>query len=634
MTGSQTSEALQTDMQSLPTNRAAVRGTRLSPLSGPLFPVLEPGFPGFESPEPEVLDASLGIPTVITDESTRDLSLKSVDLEGEIRFFDPVKVGQNGGDLGRKAEIYDADAASMQRWIMLRTAQTILASGEDAFELRTKKDRLPFSYLPGVPDFVGPIRQGYTIADRIRPATVLHTPWKPDFVGPLKVEYVDDFEKVEHPQPKFRTVLCLNRRVPGASAEVWQSRKTQQASWHNLTVCGSPWSCPVCSRKINLGRQEQIRRVYEAAKSHAVDGSVYMLTFTVRHGLGDDCAVLVGKMKQAMQLLQKTIAWKGCTRREALKRPKADSMPFLDYIGRIAALEATHGANGWHPHEHHLWFFKKKLSRSDIRELKTRLFEAWADCCVKVGMSAPLAEFGLDVRVALSAAEYLAKFADLDKVRQWGPEKEIASSHSKKGNKAGRSVMQILWDAALCEHLDDFDASRPIDALNRDAYLFRDFSAAFLGKHQLQLSRTLKTWLRSMGVDLDETEAGDQELAVSLEADSEVVMEVSNEDFQVVVRNKAQGLVTSICKAQGIDAAYAFIAALPGRVHHEDDLQWSSLNPVHSPGAKARTLFAIPEAEHLFPLIDTRYSADWLVGADLDYWTASRRDSDFPWIDS
>lgn len=614
-------------MQSLPTNRASVRESLFPPLP-------EVGFPGFDSPKPEGLGSSLGIPTVITDESARELAVKTVDSEGEIRFFDPEKVGENGGKSGKSAELYDADAAHMQRWIMLRTAQTILASG-DAFELRTKKDRLPFStWFPGICDFVGPMRPRYTIEDRIRPATVVHSPWKPDFVGPLKVEYVDDFEKVEHLQPKFRTVLCLNRSVPGASAEVWQSRKTQQASWHNLTVCGSPWACPVCSRRINLGRQEQIKQVYEAAKSHAVNGSVYMLTFTVRHGLGDDCAVLVGKMKQAMQLLQKTIAWRECTRRQALKRPQADSMPFLDYIGRIAALEATHGANGWHPHEHHLWFFKKKLSRSEVNELKTRLFTAWADCCVKAGMRAPLAEFGLDVRVALSAAEYLAKFADLDKVRQWGPEKEIASSHSKKGNKAGRSVMQILWDASQCEHLDDFDASRPIDTLNRDAYLFRDFSAAFLGKHQLQLSRTLKTWLRSMGVDLDETEAGDLELATALEDDSEPKMEVSNEDFRVVVRNKAQGLVLSICKAQGTDAAFAFIAALPGRAYHEDDLQWSNLNPVHAPGAKARTLFAIPEAEHLFPLIDTRYSADWLVGADLEYWNATRRDDDFPWLDA
>lgn len=624
-------------MASLPTNRATVCGSRFSPLPESLpasgFPGFEPDFPGFESPEPEVLDASLGIPTVITDESTRDSAVKTVDLEGEIRFFDPEKLGENAGKSGKSAELYDADAAHMQRWIMLRTAQTILASGVDAFELRTKKDRVPVStWFPGICDFVGPMRPRYNVEDRIRPAFVLNSPRNPDFVGPLKGEYVDDFEKVQHLQPKFRTVLCLNRRVPGASAEVWQSRKTQQASWHNLTVCGSPWACPVCSRRINLGRQEQIRQVYEAAKSHAVDGSVYMLTFTVRHGLGDDCAVLVAKMKQAMQLLQKTIAWRECTRRQALKRPQVDSMPFLDYIGRIAALEATHGANGWHPHEHHLWFFKKKLSRSEVNELKTRLFKAWADCCVAVGMRAPLAEFGLDVRIALSAAEYLAKFADLDKVRQWGPEKEIASSHSKKGNKAGRSVMQILWDASQCEHLDDFDASRPIDTLNRDAYLFRDFSAAFLGKHQLQLSRTLKTWLRSMGVDLDETEAGDQELAASLDADSEVAMEVSNEDFQVIVRNKAQGLVTSICKAQGPDAAFAFIASLPGRVHREDDLQWSTLNPVHSPGDKRRSVFAPESPEYLFPLIDTRYSSDWLVGADLEYWTATRRDDDFPWL--
>ena len=616
-------------------NRATVRESLFPPLPESAFLGSDAGFQGFEALDPKRLTPPLGIPTVITDESPRGLAVKTVDSEGEIRFFEPAKPGVNGGKSGKNAELYDADAASMQRWIMLRTAQTILASG-DAFELRTKKDRIPFSpWFPGISEFIGPFKPCYTVQDRIRPATVRHFPQKPDgFTGPLNVEYVDNFEKVQHLQPKFRTVLCLNRRVPGASAEVWQSRKTQQASWHNLTVCGSPWACPVCSRRINLGRQEQIKQVYEAAKSHAVNGSVYMLTFTVRHGLGDDCAVLVGKMKHAMQLLQKTTAWKGCTRREALKRPKADSMPFLDYIGRIAALEATHGANGWHPHEHHLWFFKKKLSRSDVRELKTRLFDAWADCCVKAGMSAPLAEFGLDVRVALSAAEYLAKFADLDKVRQWGPEKELASSHSKKGNKAGRSVMQILWDASRCEHLDDFDAARPIDTLNRDAYLFRDFSAAFLGKHQLQLSRTLKTWLRAMGVDLDETEAGDLELAASLEADAQVVMEVSNEDFQVIVRNKAQGLVLSMCKAQGADAAFAFIASLPGRVHHEDDSQWSDLNPVRAPGAKARTLFSIPEAEHLFPLIDTRHSADWLVGVDLDYWTASRRSDDFAWLDA
>ena len=592
---------------------------------------------GVESPKPEGLGSPLGIPTIFTGKSDRDFAVKTVDLEGEIRFFDPEKLGENAGNSRKSAEIYDADAAKVQRWLMHGAAKTILRSGKDAFELRAKKDRFPFSVLPflAMADFVGPIHRRYTVMDRIRPVIVRHFPQKPDgFVGPLNVVYVDDFEKVEHLQPKFRTVICTDRLVPGASAEVWQSRKTQQASWHNLTVCGSAWSCPICAERISKGRQEQIKQVYEAAKSHAVNGSVYMLTFTVRHGLGDDCKVLVEKMKHAMQLLQKTRAWTDCTRRKALKRPRADSMPFLDYIGRIAALEATHGANGWHPHEHHLWFFKKKLSRSEVNELKARLFNAWAECCVAAGMRAPLAEFGLDVRVALSAAEYLAKFADLGHERRWGPEKELASSHSKKAGMGGRSAMKILWDACTSGNLEEFDPAQPMTVMNRDAYLFRDFSAAFLGKHQLQLSRTLKTWLRAMGVDLDETEAGDLELASALESDSQVVMEFSNEDFRVIVRNKAHCQVLSICKAEGADAAFKFVASLPGRVHREDDLQWSNLNPVHAPGALKRTLFAIPEAEHLFPLIDTRYSADWLVGADLDYWTASRRDEDFPWLDS
>lgn len=616
-------------------NRATVRESLFPPLPESAFLGFDAGFQGFEALDPKGLPPPLGIPTVITGKSARDFAVKTVDLEGEIRFFDPEKLGENAGNSRKSAEIYDADAAKVQRWLMHRTAKTILRSGDDAFELRTKKDRLPFSrWFPGISEFVGPIKPCYTIEARIRPARTPYTPWQPDFVGPVKVQYVDDFEEVTHLQPKFRTVICADRLVPGASAEVWQSRKTQQASWHNLTVCGSPWSCPICAERISKGRQEQIKQVYEAAKSHAVNGSVYMLTFTVRHGLGDDCAVLVGKMKHAMQLLQKTRAWTDCTRREALKRPRADSMPFLDYIGRIAALEATHGANGWHPHEHHLWFFKKKLSGSEVRELKTRLFKAWAECCVAAGMRAPLAEFGLDVRVALSAAEYLAKFADLGHERRWGPEKELASSHSKKAGMGGRSPMKILWDACTGGNLDDFDPAQPMTVMNRDAYLFRDFSAAFLGKHQLQLSRTLKTWLRSMGVDLDETEAGDLELAASLESDSQVVMEFSNEDFRVIVRNKAHCQVLSICKADGVDAAFAFVASLPGRVHHEDDSQWSNLNPVHAPGARARTLFAIPEAEHLFPLIDTRHSADWLVGVDLDYWTASRRSDDFAWLDA
>ncbi len=559
----------------------------------------------------------LGIPTVITANPAREKALQVVDSEGEITFFD------------RKtfAPVFDADAEKMQRWLMLRQAQQILSVGDDAFQLRSKNDHLPYSpfYFSG---FVGPVKQKFSRSERIESRPVVcklpYSPWLPGVVGPVDLKFeihVDqagaEIFQVQHLQPKFRTVLCLQRHLPGKDASVWQSVKTQNCSWHDLTVCGSPWFCPICSARINLGRQDQIRRVYDAVGK--VGGSAYMLTFTVRHGVGDDCKVLVESMKSAMQLLQKMPVWKDFTRRQPLKRPQAGSMPFLDYIGRIAALEATHGVNGWHPHEHHLWFFKQKLSAQKINLLRSRLFSAWASCCVQCGMVAPLEKFGLDVREALSASEYIAKFADLGRDRRWGPEKEIASSHAKKGNKKGRSVMQILFDSM---RLDEAANSVQTDFfMNADAFLFLDFANAFLGKHQLQVSRTLKKWLRDCGVDLDETDAGDQELAEVLESDSELQFEVDASDFLAIVRNKAQSAVLLTCKNLGSDAALAFIRSLPGRVEINRETA-EFVRDVDS-AVKVKKLAPSP----FFDLLDTKTSFGddlkndgWLKGRDLDLW--------------
>lgn len=558
----------------------------------------------------------LGIPTVITDNKKREKALQVVDSEGEIAFFD------------RKTfkPLFDDDAEKIQRWLMLRQAQQILLAG-DSFELRDKHDLLPYSPLH-FPGFVGPFKIRHTRSPRLVEVGRKYSPFYfPGFVGPVKVALQADHELVQHLQPKFRTVLCLQRHVPGRDASVWQSRETTNCSWHDVTVCGSPWTCPLCSARINYGRQDQINRIYEAVKSHTVGGGAYMLTFTVRHGLGDDCKLLVDSMKQAMQLLQKTFEWKSATRRKPLTRPRAGSIPFLDYIGRIAALEATHGANGWHPHEHHLWFFKQKLSPQKINILKRNLFKAWSDCCVAAGMQAPLEKFGLDIREALSAAEYISKFSELGFDRRWGPEKEIASSHSKKGNRKGRSVMQILSDSMGLN--DGVDSSQSDFSLNSDSRLFFDFAHAFLGKHQLQMSRTLKKWLREFGVDIDETEAGDLELAQALESDSQMQFEVDAADFRCIVKNKAQAAVLLMCKKMGVEAALEFIKFLPGRIEVEKeavefvrDVDLSGVHYSHEAGAVVGLMKVKKPVfqDDVLPLLDTRKHDLWLKGRDLDYW--------------
>lgn len=502
---------------------------------------------------------SLGISTVIAANPRGVQTLETLDPHtGELCLLTRDREGFS--------QAYDADAAHMQRWLMLKQAQLILSSGDSAFEMRDKTQRAEYCVFD--PDFVGarnPFGEAtrYVLEDRL------------DGAG----------ERVQRLEPVFRTVNCLGRRVPGMDAEVWQSRKTEQASWHNLTVCGSPWACPVCSRRINLGRQDQIRRTYQAAKDQA-GGSVYMLTFTVKHGVGDDCRQLVARMKDAMWHLQKSPAFKQATRKAALKRPQAGSLPFLDYIGRISALEATHGLNGWHPHEHQLWFFRRRLSVSEVDGLRRCLFEAWRVACVAAGLGSP-AEFwtdrsglehqlGLDVREAFSAEEYLTKFSDLDHARRWGPEKELASSHVKSGKRKGRTPMQILWDSSEVER--PYHAQGNLLSWNKDAVLFLEFATAFKGRHQLQFSRTLKKWLKSLGIDIDETAKGDQELAQSVESESEFLFELGADEWSRVVRNRAQGNVLGICKASGVAAALEYIRGLPGGVSGVDCEPWADLS--------------------------------------------------------
>jgi hypothetical protein len=473
--------------------------------------------------------AALGIPTVIADSKRRSESRQVVDSEGEIAFFDKAK----------NAPLFDREAEKTQRWLMLRQAQNILRHADDSFELRGKWEFVPYSVLPLVVGFVGPVQQLTCRTERLT-------------VGPG-----GNIVQLEVLQPKFRTVLCLQRHVSGRDASVWQSRESGACSWHDVTVCGSPWTCPLCAVRINRGRQDQIKAVYNAID--LVGGAGYMLTFTVRHGIGDKCDELVTKMKAAQRLLQKTQQFKAATRKKPLLRVRADSLPYLGYLGRVAALEVTHGLNGWHPHEHHLWFFKRPLSRSAVIALQSTLFVAWADCCLAVGLPAPLAKFGLDVRIALSAAQYLAKFGDVGVTRRWGPEKEIASSHAKSGRAKGRSPMQILADSVGSVA----DAGRDF-LMTRDCWLFLDFANSFLGRHQLQISRTLKAWLLAAGVDLDETEAGDLAIAHSLESDSVLQLELSASDFRCVVRNKSQFLVLQICQFAGSSAALDFVRSLPG----------------------------------------------------------------------
>lgn len=514
--------------------------------------------------------AALGNTTKFTDEFGTALLVKPQQNQQVREIFDP-----ETGEISRFVyseklqsweKEWDGDEALLERWLLQRHAQRILSRPEYWYE-REKVVGAPYTDLKAKVAYTDlQTRQVVKVlATSIGLPLVrnkLHAIQGAEF-SDIQTREVSSTEAV-NVAPKFRVVSCYRNKVPGEKPELWKNRESGSVAWHKVAVCGSVWTCPLCSPKINRMRREEISDAYNAVSD--VGGSSYMLTFTVKHGIGDKLDDLLTKFKDAMQHLQKSQAFKEATRPTALKRPRAESMPFLGYIGRIANLEVTHGnQNGWHPHEHHLWFFRRELTAREINLLRDRLFDAWATACKAVGLPAPLKtvkvgktvkHLGLDIRKALSAQEYLTKFgqftADGEKrERRWGPEKELAGAHVKAARAKGSTPFQLLHEASQGD----------VPARER----FVEFANAFLGRHQLQFSRTLKAFLAALpkAIVVDDSEDGDREHASRLDGDSELLGSLTDHQFDKVVRNKAHALVLLIARNQGLPAAVNFIAGLP-----------------------------------------------------------------------
>lgn len=473
----------------------------------------------------------------------------TVDAEtGEVQTW--VRVDARSGATWRRD--YDQDAADLERWMLQGYARRLLWQFED----RDARRKVPFTEVaPYCELHTGAIRWA-AVAERYR----LELEPVPAFTR------LEDRAMIEAKQKRaalYRVVNCCRDKIGNSVApEIWYSDEAQRASYHKVAVCGSVWTCPICSRRINLGRQGEIAAAYNLfvggkpeLRPGVRDGDAMLVTLTVRHGVGDDLGVLLDALKLADRTQQKSYGYKCLVGFKRTVNKVRVSVPSeVAYIGRISATELTHGQNGWHPHLHQLWFFDRRLTSQEVERIRADLFQAWRAACVKVGLPAPL-EFskggralGVDVRRALSAEEYLTKFAH---ERQWSPEREIASQHSK-GGRSGRSAFQLLADYAQGDQ--------------HAGALFRVFAGATLRRHQLQWSQGLLERLRELGYD--EVLASDEELAAGRDEGARLMGELGDAEWSALVGAarfgiEAHGTTLAIAKSSGFDAAVAFLRSLP-----------------------------------------------------------------------
>lgn len=424
-------------------------------------------------------------------------------------------------------------------------------------ELRDKKSKVPYTEVVPYSDLVSRQRRYAAVAERFR----------------LEVVPGKDDKPVQKKAAVYRVINCTRSKIDNrTSPEIWHSKQSDRAAFHKVQLCGSVWTCPTCSRKINLGRQKQIQRAYDLFQKFK-HSDVMMVTFTVPHGWSDKTATTLAMLKDADRAhMQKSWGYRtlvGYTRTVKGVKVRFDSP--LAYVGRVSATEITYGKNGAHPHLHQLWFFDKRLTRDEVEDLRATLYREWADACEAAGLPRPQ-EFtspqragsrgkalGVDVRRALSAAEYMSKSGNTE--RTWGPEKEMASAHVKHAKK-GRSPFQLLYDAA----------AKGDDAAGE---LFRDFAAATLGRHQLEFSHSLRRRLEELGVD--DLDATDEELAAQLADDSTKLGTLTDADFSALCAYDPYsvsddpkkrppnpfGTLLVMCKLSGFDAALQWLRSLP-----------------------------------------------------------------------
>lgn len=252
--------------------------------------------------------------------------------------------------------------------------------------------------------------------------------------------------------PHERVSGC-GRKLIGRTATL--VAKDGRAYLSGPETCGSIWLCPVCAGKIAEGRRKDVEAACEAHTARG--GAIYMAAFTIPHHRFQFARSLRVGVAEAWRRLIQGRAWK-------------QAQQDFGIVGYARALEVTHGAAGWHPHLHVL-FFTRDLSEFDAGGFAQWLHARWARAVERLGFghaSQRAFSFQRAARAA-SAGDYVAK---------WGCDSELTKAHLKRAGQGGASPWQLLDRAAAGD--------------GGAAMLFREYAGAFKGARHLTWSVGLR----------------------------------------------------------------------------------------------------------------------------------------------
>ncbi len=358
--------------------------------------------------------------------------------------------------------------------------------------------------------------------------------------------------------PHERVQRCCRWLAPKEThVQVKYSAGEQRAHYSGLVVCGSVWLCPVCSVRVAEERRRELAAAVAAC--HDGGGSILHVTYTVRHGQGDELQGLLDRFVSSYRRLTGHRTY-----REELR-------PGYQIFGSVRGLEVTHGENGWHPHYHVLLFLSQELTPKQLRQLEKRLRDLWQRSALKDGLT--MNDAGLNIRATKGAiGDYITKYGRDPKLDPWGVESELAKSHVKTGRKGSRTP----WDM-LREFTDSNDGP--------SAHLWREYATVFKGRQQLVWSPGLRAVLGLLDVKTD------AEAAAALPLDAVELGWVSLADWHLVLRYRQRAALLNLAGGGEWPPCLAFLFTLRARYKAERVLRGLEALPA-PPRPKQYVLFA------------------------------------------
>lgn len=339
----------------------------------------------------------------------------------------------------------------------------------------------------------------------------------------------------------YRYRVCTCHGSLGA-AEIWRDKSSEgRALYHKVVKCGDYWRCPICSHRITMGRRDEIRQAYELVAGNG-KGKAYMVTLTVPHQRFDRLDDLLRQMLYARRRLGESNFWHLLKRVPGVSPRTAHRLGHL-YVGAIRTLEITWSPeSGWHPHLHEAWIFSAPLNDRQEQSLQG-VRAAWGDACEDWWLQRPDDKVGVNISPMYGSGEYLAKFG-AEKVRQWGPEYELAAGHGKRS----------------CGPWGLLERSMYGDRQARAA--FHEYAAAMreVSPSSIHLGGRLAYALKQLGCQVHD----DEYLSKQLRDDAELLMTLTKNEYKYISQSGCFSTVLRLAESGGAEVVREYLGRLMG----------------------------------------------------------------------